>query len=53
MVTTQKQLLIKRSRNTYRISSHKILKDNHHKNISYGELRFALASQKLNGLKKS
>ncbi len=46
MVSIEKQLLIKAAAKTHGFQSHKTLKDNLPENISYGEIRLVLASQK-------
>ena len=46
MVPLEKQLLIQAAAKTYGSQSHKILKENLPENISYGEIRLVLASQK-------
>ncbi|MEO6329792.1 MAG: helix-turn-helix domain-containing protein [Ginsengibacter sp.] len=47
MVTSEKQLLITEAAKSYGITNHKTLKDNLPENISYSEIRFVLASQKV------
>ena len=46
MVSVEKQLLIKAAAKTHGSISHKTLKENLPENISYGEIRLVLASQK-------
>ncbi|MDQ6904069.1 MAG: helix-turn-helix domain-containing protein [Bacteroidota bacterium] len=46
LVPLEKQLLIKAAVRSHGIASHKILKDNLPENISYGEIRLVIASEK-------